>query len=78
MSLLTIFFVYKFKIEKEEAARKIIDQSQKNYLLTKKMLTIEADEQERLSKNIHDEIGSDIAGIRLQLENYLIEIEHSN
>jgi signal transduction histidine kinase len=71
VSLLTIFFVYKSKNEKEEDARKIIDTTNKNYILTKKILTIESDEQERLSRNIHDEIGSDITGLRLQLENHL-------
>jgi signal transduction histidine kinase len=71
VSLLTIFFVYKFKIEREKVAKKIIDTSNENYILTKKILTIESDEQERLSKNIHDEIGSDITGLRLQLENHL-------
>lgn len=82
VSLLTIFFVYKFKIEKEEVAKKIINATNENYILTKKMLTIESDEQERLSRNIHDEIGSDITGLRLQLENYLqksnIEQEQQN
>ncbi len=70
--LLTVFFVYKFKIEKEQAAQKIIAETKKNYALTKKVLTIESEEQERLSKNIHDEIGSDITGLRLQLENNLL------
>ena len=73
VSLLTIFFVYKFKIEKEASALKIINQTKKNEELSKKMFTIESEEQERLSKNIHDEIGSDITGLRLQLENYLIK-----
>lgn len=71
VSLLTILFIYKTKIEKEEVARKIIAATDKNYILTKKILTIESDEQERLSRNIHDEIGSDITGLRLQLENHL-------
>lgn len=71
VSLLTIFFVYKFKIEKEEVNQNIIATTNKNYILTKKVLTIQSDEQERLSRNIHDEIGSDITGLRLQLENNL-------
>lgn len=71
VSFLTIFFVFKFKMEKEEAAKKIINATNENYILTKKMLTIESVEQERLSQNIHDEIGSDITGLRLQLENHL-------
>ena len=43
------------------------------------MLTIEAEEQERFSRNVHDEIGSDITGLRLQLENHLMKsnIEHN-
>lgn len=78
VSLLTIFFVYKFKLEKEEAARKIISETKKNLELSTKMLTIESEEQERLARNIHDEIGSDIAGIRLQLENHFIETNSTN
>ena len=79
VSLLTILFVYKFKIEKEQAAQKIIAETKKNYKLSKKMLTIEAEEQERFSRNVHDEIGSDITGLRLQLENHLMKsnIEHN-
>lgn len=71
VTLLTTLFVYKYKNEKEEAARKIIEAAKTNNILTKKILTIESDEQERLSQNIHDEIGSDITGLRLQLENQL-------
>ena len=43
------------------------------------MLTIESEEQERFSRNVHDEIGSDITGLRLQLENHLMKsnIEHN-
>lgn len=73
VSLLTIFFVYKFKLDKEKAALKIITEIRKNDDLSKKMLTIESEEQERLARNIHDEIGSDITGLRLQLENNLRE-----
>ncbi|MWB94652.1 hypothetical protein GON26_09775 [Flavobacterium sp. GA093] len=71
VSLLTIFFIYKFKLDKEKAALKIITEIRKNDELSKKMLTIESEEQERLARNIHDEIGSDITGLRLQLENHL-------
>ncbi|MGQ7947112.1 sensor histidine kinase [Flavobacterium sp. WC2509] len=71
--LLTIFFVYKFKLDKEKAALKIITEIRKNDDLSKKMLTIESNEQERLARNIHDEIGSDITGLRLQLESHLLE-----
>jgi signal transduction histidine kinase len=71
--LLTIFFIYKFKLDKEKAALKIITEIRKNDDLSKKMLTIESEEQERLARNIHDEIGSDITGLRLQLENHLLE-----
>jgi signal transduction histidine kinase len=73
VSLLTIFFIYKFKLDKEKAALKIITEIRKNDDLSKKMLTIESEEQERLARNIHDEIGSDITGLRLQLENHLLE-----
>lgn len=71
--LLTVFFVYKFKLDKEKAASKIIAEIRKNDDLSKKMLTIESKEQERLARNIHDEIGSDITGLRLQLENHLLD-----
>ncbi|WP_170141383.1 sensor histidine kinase [Flavobacterium aquicola] len=73
VSFLTIFFIYKFKLDKEKAASKIISEIRKNDDLSKKMLTIESKEQERLARNIHDEIGSDITGLRLQLENHLLE-----
>jgi signal transduction histidine kinase len=71
-SLLTIFFVYKFKIEKENAARKIIKEIRKNEKLTKKMLDIEEIERERMAKNIHDDIGSEITALRLQMQNQFI------
>lgn len=73
VTLLTLFFVYKFKIEKELSASKIFNETKMNQQLTKKMLTIESEEQERLSKNIHDEIGSDITGLRMQLENQFLK-----
>lgn len=71
--LLTIFFVFRYKTEKEAASQKIINEQKKNFQLSKEMLTIETNEQERISRNIHDEIGSDITGLRLQLENHLIK-----
>lgn len=70
-SLMTIFFVYKYKIEREIDVKKILTLETKNGKLAKTMLQIEAQEQERLAQNIHDEIGSDITGLRLQIENHL-------
>lgn len=71
--LLTIFFVFRYRTEKEAAAQKIIGEQEKNFQLSKEMLLIETNEQERISRNIHDEIGSDITGLRLQLENHLMK-----
>jgi len=72
-SLMTIFFVYKYKIERDFDIKKILALEAKNGKLAKTMLQIETQEQERLAQNIHDEIGSDITGLRLQVENHLIE-----
>jgi signal transduction histidine kinase len=72
ISLQTIFFVHKFKIEMKSYSQKIIKQVKRNQKLSKKMLDIQEVERERIAKNLHDDIGSDITGLRLVMQNNFI------
>jgi glucose-6-phosphate-specific signal transduction histidine kinase len=53
-------------------SQKIIKQVKRNQKLSKKMLDIQEVERERIAKNLHDDIGSDITGLRLVMQNNFI------
>ena len=69
ISLLTIFLIYKYKIEKENYAAFIINKAKQNESLT--LLLLESQEKERkaIAEDLHDDIGSSITGLRLTLQN---------
>lgn len=69
ISLLTIFLIYKYKIEKENYAASIINKAKQNESLT--LLLLESQEKERkaIAEDLHDDIGSGLTGLRLTIQN---------
>jgi signal transduction histidine kinase len=71
ISLLTVFFGYKYKIEREGYVQQIINKAELNESLTKKLLEIQEFERKTIAENLHDEVGSGLTGLRLLLQNSL-------
>jgi signal transduction histidine kinase len=69
ISLLTIFMVYKYKLEKDNYSKQIINKINQNELLTVKLLEIQESERNAIAQNLHDEVGSVLTGLRLLLQN---------
>lgn len=67
--LLTIFMIYKYKSEKKNYSRQIIQKINQNEQLTLKLLEIQESERNAIAQNLHDEVGSALTGLRLLLEN---------
>lgn len=69
ISLLTIFMVHKYKLERENYSKQIINKINQNEILTVKLLEIQESERNVIAQNLHDEVGSALTGLRLLLQN---------
>lgn len=69
ISLLTIFMIHKYKLERENYSKQIINKINQNEILTVKLLEIQESERNYIAQNLHDEVGSALTGLRLLLQN---------
>lgn len=68
--LLTGFFVYRYKTEKDHFFEEQIKNLEEIEILTLKILNVQEDERKLIARELHDEVGSGLTSIKLMLENY--------
>ena len=73
ISLMTVFLIYKYKIEKEKYTSSIINKIKQNELLTSKLLESQEKERKAIAEDLHDDVGSGLTGLRLMIHNKFIK-----
>jgi signal transduction histidine kinase len=70
ITLLTAFFVYGHKKERDNFIALQLEGIKINADLTSKILKVQEDERESIARDLHDEVGSGLTVVRLMIENY--------
>jgi signal transduction histidine kinase len=75
IAILTSFFVYKYKKEKEEHQQKIEEIIKVKEDLSKSLLDVQEKERKRIAEDLHDGVGSTLISVKLLMENYFAKNE---
>jgi signal transduction histidine kinase len=77
ITLLTAFFVYRHKKERDDFIALQLEGIKVNADLTGKILKVQEDERESIARDLHDEVGSGLTVIRLMIENYFNQSQNN-
>lgn len=69
VSLLTVFLIYKYRVEREESAELVMAEMKRNEALSVRMIDIQEEERSRIAKDVHDEVANDVVALQLYLQN---------
>ncbi len=75
IAVLTSFFVYKYKKEKEDHQQKIVEIIKVKEDLSKSLLDVQEKERKRIAEDLHDGVGSTLISVKLLMENYFAKNE---
>lgn len=70
ITILTIVFVYKYKKENEDNARKALMSVKQKEELTHSLVMVQEAERKRIAQDLHDDVGNNLTGLRLFVQNY--------
>jgi signal transduction histidine kinase len=77
ITLLTSFFVYRHKKERDNFINLQLEGIKVNADLMAKILKVQEDERESIARDLHDEVGSGLTAVRLMIENYFNQSQNN-
>jgi signal transduction histidine kinase len=74
ITILTIVFVYKYKREREEFAKKALMSVKLKEELSQSLLLVQEAERKRIAQDLHDDVGNTLTGLRLYVQNHFSRV----
>ncbi|WP_165784738.1 sensor histidine kinase [Solitalea longa] len=78
ITILTFFFVYKYKKEKDELQEKTLESIKLKEEHSAALLEMQENERTRIANDLHDDVGNTLNGLRLMTQNYFAKTPAAN